>query len=161
MLVKYVSGGNYLGLTTFNSGLAPVDDFLRKGSIKEHSKKNYNQTYLFVDPSNQVIAYYTLQAFSLTKEFLSGVIATSLPKQIPVFRISLLGVQLTHQRKGIGSALVGDAVAKTLALQDELGTIGLYLDAEFTAIPLYQKCNFINITPINPHDVTPMFLKVG
>lgn len=160
MLCKYESGVTYLEYKKFNSGLAPVDDFIKKGNYKDHKKKNYNQTYFFLDPNNRIIGYYTLQAFSLTREFMSDLIPTSLPTKIPVFRISLLGVDLSQQRKGIGTALIGDAAKRTTELQQSLGTIGLYLDAEYSAIPLYQKCGFKNITPINNNGETPMFLNI-
>jgi len=158
MLVKFESSKSFGGLQTFDCGLEPVNEFLKKG-LKEHHKKNYNQTYFFLNPNNEVVAYYTLQAFSLTREFLSDVIKTSIPREIPVFRISLLGVQLNMQKQGIGTALIGHAVQTTKEIQKIIGTTGLFLDSDPKAINLYLKSGFINITPIQNDSETPMIYQ--
>lgn len=172
MLEMFDSQKIYLGTKTFDCGLEAVNSFIRKGNLKTHSKHDFNKSYVVIQKidekiekdknkrGDKIIAFYTMQAFSIERSFMQGQYDISLPMEIPAVRICMLGVDKTFQRKGIAKNLIYNAIQNVRSIQNTFGVTGIYLDADSKAVDFYTKLGFNPLTEIQELKETPMFLRV-
>ncbi len=157
MLVKYNPNLQF-DPDSFDCGHLGINKFLDKG-IKEQYKKGFNHSYLYIENGN-VIGYYTLQAFALTKErVFEHYNRKSIPTYIPIFRICLLGVDNNSKGKGMGKYLLSNAIKRTMKLKKFVGAVGLYVDSSPDGLRLYTGSGFAMLTPPQSSSETPMILE--
>lgn len=83
------------------------------------------------DGSNQVVAYYAwcmgqIHAAGSPERLRRG--AGRYPQ--PVALLARLGVDLEHERRGLGAALLQDVLARLMELSGDIGCRGLLIHAE-------------------------------
>lgn len=93
---------------------------------------------------DEVVAYYawcmsSVRAPELPDRWRRGVGRYSQP----VALLARLGVDLRHERRGIGRRLVQDVIARASALGNEIGCRGLLIHAESTAAQDF----YLRLTP--------------
>jgi len=81
--------------------------------------------------SDEVVAYYAwrmahLDVAHVPERLRKG--AGSYPQ--PVALLARLGVDVRHERRGLGAALLADAVMRLVGISDEIGCRGLLIHAE-------------------------------
>lgn len=79
----------------------------------------------------RVVAYYAWCMASLALEHAPARLrkgAGRYPQ--PIALLARLGVDVTHERRGLGAALLGDAITRLLGLGDDIGCRGLLVHAE-------------------------------
>lgn len=155
----YNPSNKYNGLKQFDCGVKVINDYL-KSNIKKHTVNNLNKVYLKIDANSDVIGFFTLQACSITKGSIQSIAQGSLTSQIPLLRISMLGVDVNHQGNDIGTQLIAAAIDVMNKVSDKCGVYGIYLDAYHSAVGFYQKCGFKNLSDIDPNQPTPMILLI-
>ena len=118
-------------LSAFACRPAEQTNWLRRFS---HQSMATGTTKVFVVTeagSTVVVAYY---AWCLAR-----VTAAAAPSRLrrgagrypqPVALLARLGVDITHERRGLGAALLQDAFARLLELSDDIGCRGLLVHAE-------------------------------
>ena len=128
----------------FDSGAESKDQFLRKFAL-QNSKGGLGRTYVAVQPdSNRVFGYYTISS--------SYVKFQSLPKRhlprypIPSILIGKLAIDRSAQGKGLGTALLFDALKRSARVADEIGVFLVEVKAlDETAKRFYLKNEFIEM----------------
>ncbi|HEY9802454.1 MAG TPA: GNAT family N-acetyltransferase [Leptolyngbyaceae cyanobacterium] len=135
-------------LADFNSGNAELDEWLQKRAWK-NEETGASRTYV-VTIEQTVIAYYCLANGSILNTAAPGKIRRNMPNQIPVMVIGRLAVDCNWQGKGIGRALVRDAVLRTLQAANIAGIRAILVHAiSEEAKQFYQRCGFI-VSPVAP-----------
>ncbi|MBW4632203.1 MAG: GNAT family N-acetyltransferase [Iphinoe sp. HA4291-MV1] len=140
-------------LEDFDSGNPELDDWLRKRALKNEDS-GASRTYV-VSVEQKIIAYYCLANGSVLNASASGRVRRNMPEAIRVMVIGRLAVDQNWQGKGIGRALVRDAVLRTLQAASIAGIRAILVHAiSEQAKRFYEKCGFI------PSPVAPMTLMV-
>lgn len=146
--------------TGFVCGEPSLDAYLRE-LAPQHHRSGISTTHVLVDDGarTQVLGYYTLSAAQLLLADLQEADRKRLPRYpVPAVRMGRLAVSSTEQGKGHGEFLVGHAVARCLALREQLGIRVLLVDAlHEKAARFYRAYGFREATA---HALT-LYLPLG
>jgi len=114
----------------FVSGSGPLDRYLREQASQD-IKRRIATCFVAVDFENQdIVGFYTLTATSVALDALAPEIAEKLPRY-PVVPAALLGrlvVSVAAQGRGLGAALLADALLRTARV--EMGVFAMVVDAK-------------------------------
>jgi len=114
----------------FQSGSHLLDRYFREQASQD-IKRRVATCFVAVNASSgEVAGYYTLTATSIPLDLLSPEIARKLPRYpvVPAALLGRLAVARTYQGKGLGSALLSDALIRTA--RTELGVFAMVVDAK-------------------------------
>jgi GNAT superfamily N-acetyltransferase len=128
----------------FSCGRAPLDDFLR-ALVSQYEKRKLGKTYVAIrQEENRVLGYYTLASSAVSFEHLPRPASKKIPKHpVPVVLLARLAVDSTMQGKGLGAALLIDALQRALFLSQSLGIHAIEVDAiDSEAKFFYEKFGF-------------------
>lgn len=135
-------------LDHFDSGVASLDDWLRRRAWV-NQVSGASRTYV-VSMAGQVVAYYGLAAGALGVNDAPGSLRRNMPDPIPMAILGRLAVDRTWQGRGLGVALLQDAVERTRAASAILGIRGLLVHAlSEQAKAFYQHYGFV-ASPTRP-----------
>jgi GNAT superfamily N-acetyltransferase len=99
---------------------------------------------------NTVVAYYSLAVGSIEHNLAPGSIKRNMPEPIPVMVLGRLAVDARHKEKGLGTALVNDALLRTLRVAGEVGIRALLIHAlHERAAGFYKRLGFVP-SPFDP-----------
>ena len=128
-------------LQDFNSGNATLDDWIKRRALK-NEQSGASRTYV-VCIGQRVIAYYCLAAGSVVNASAPNRVRRNMPDPIPVAIIGRLAVDCEWQHRGIGKALVRDAILRTLQAAEIIGIRAILAHAiSEQAQHFYEKCGF-------------------
>ena len=135
-------------IESFNSDNNELNDWLKRRGLK-NELEGASRTYV-VCAGKVVIAYYCLANGALAQTTATGRVRRNMPDPIPVIVIGRLAVDRHWQGKGIGRALLRDAILRTLQAAEIAGirTILVHSISE-EAKQFYEKCGF-TASPIDP-----------
>ena len=158
-LSLYDPGLTYLGQKQFDCGNPVINAFVR-GSLKPQVKKNLSVAYVLTDAeqSGQLVGFYTLAQYAVSVALLSSLQIGSLPRSIPCSRLVMLGVDVRYQKRHFGSKLMKHALAIIDEVAKKIGSFGVYLDADATALHFYEALGFRLLTGNLSPQPSPMFL---
>jgi GNAT superfamily N-acetyltransferase len=141
-------------LDDFQSNELVLDAWLKQRAIKNHHA-GASRTFV-VHHDMKVIAYYCLSTGSVVSEHAPGKIKRNMPNPIPVMVLGRLAVDLSYQGRGIGKALLKDAVLRTIKISQDVGIRALLVHAisEF-ATDFYKRYGFVEST------LSPMTLMLS
>lgn len=127
----------------FVSGSAPLDRYLREQAPQD-IKRRIATCFVAVDvETHDIVGFYTLTATSVALDALAPEMAKKLPRY-PVMPAALLGrlaVSETFQGRGLGAALLADALLRTARV--EMGVFAMIVDAKDDAAQrFYEKHGF-------------------
>jgi GNAT superfamily N-acetyltransferase len=111
----------------FSSGVEKMDRWLRE-SIGEQIRQNRLRVWCATDPDGAFVGYYALAMHSVIPGEAPNLAGKRERHPIPAIYLSALAVQEAHQGKGIGGALLGDAVLRSIRISDEIGAAAIVLD---------------------------------
>jgi len=133
--------------TSFDCGVDSINGFLRHQTTQWIRKGLSSCWVLESDNSKNIIGFYTLSAAALSCEDVVDIGGRQLPKtiQIPAIRIGRLGVDVSHQGKGLGEALLIDAFARASMIDAAWAFV--IVDALDTAASAwYERYAFVPIS---------------
>ena len=135
-------------LDTFDCGQSDLNLWLKKFALQNRSA-NATQTYVGV--FNEVVGYYSLAVaqveFSDAPERLQKGLARH---PIPIMLLARLAVHKQYQAKGIGRALLKDAVLRTLQAADIAGIRALAVHTKDEAARRYYEQFDFAPSPTDP-----------
>ncbi len=126
----------------FSCGEPALDDYLHR-LARQHADSKISRTY--VAANNEVIlGYYSLAMSAIRKEQLPEQHQKRFPNYpVPVARLARLGVDQKQQGKGLGKLLLLDALYRCYRLSEEIGSVGVVVDAKHArAQSFYRQFNF-------------------
>src|SRR5690606_24617067 len=114
-------------LSGFESGVASLDDWLRRRA-RANQVSGASRTYVVCE-GQRVIGFYCLSSGALTVIDAPGGIRRNMPDPIPMAAMGRLAIDRSWQGKGLGVALLRDAVLRTAQAADIMGIRGLMVHA--------------------------------
>jgi GNAT superfamily N-acetyltransferase len=143
----------------FDCGRPPLNDFLKHRAIKNEGRAS--RTYVVSSQSGQdagaVVGYYSLAAGAIAHDDAPAWAKRNMPNPIPVFVLGRLAVDSGHQGRGLGGALLKEAIQRTLEASRTIGARALIVHAvDDDAIGYYASFGFQRF----PTDSRTLFLPV-
>jgi GNAT superfamily N-acetyltransferase len=132
-------------LDGFACGKQFLDDWLIARAIKSEAKsaRTFVVTSRTEPDAGRVIAYYALATGSVAREDVPKKIRQGPPNPTPILVLARLAVDKRHGSKGIGSALLRDAMLRALEISKSAGVRALIVHAiDEDAIGFYAKYGF-------------------
>ena len=142
----------------FDCEVAPLNEYLRKYAL-QNQKKDATRTYVVTIGEKRIAGYYTLVFASVSHEEATEEVAAGLGKYpIPVILLARLAVAAGEKGKGLGQALVRDALLRAVHAADIAGLRAFLVHAKDEAAKnFYQKLGFISV----PHNDLHLFMKMS
>jgi GNAT superfamily N-acetyltransferase len=114
--------------STFDCGEPSLNDWLkRKALINQVS--GASRTFVITDTSKRVLGYYALAAGAVSHAEATGSVRRNMPDPIPVMVLGRLAVDQSCQGKDFGSALLRDAILRTMSVAENVGIRALLVHA--------------------------------
>lgn len=153
--------------TRFESGNIDLDRFFVRYAGQNQFRHHIGTTYVAVTDEGLVAGFATVSASEVSTARLSSAAVRRLPAYpLPVLRLARLAVDRRLQGKGVGTHLLRAVFSLALRMADEMGCLGVVVDAKPEAIPFYQKLGFVQLTAVagelgdRPQPLA-MFLELG
>jgi len=131
---------------SFDCGEPALDEFLKK-LARQQQEKHVGRTFVAVAAgSKRVLGFYTLSAGSIAAQSMPLELRRKIPKYpVPVARLGRLAVDLSVAGKGVGSALLRDALLRAARIATtEMGIVAVVVDAKNDAAKkFYERYGFI------------------
>ena len=132
----------------FNCGTLSLDEWLKKRALKNQS--NGASRSFVICENNRVIGYYALATGSVERLIASGAIARNMPEAIPVIVLGRLAVDVQYQGQRLGSALLKDAMLRTLSIARNVGVRGLLVHAISEEAKQFYLSYGFQLSPVEP-----------
>jgi len=114
-------------VSAFNSGTPDLDNWLKRRALA-NERQGASRTYV-VTSGGRVVGFYALANGAVAHKDVSARARRNMPDPIPVMVLARLAVDSAYQRKGIGAALLRDALLRTLAAAEIAGIRAVLLHA--------------------------------
>lgn len=135
-------------LTHFMCGVASLDDWLKRRALGNQAS-NASRTYVVAN-GEKVVGYYCLASGALTLNDAPAPIRRNMPDPIPMAVLGRLAVDQSWRGKGLGVALLQNAVTRTMEAGGILAIRGLLVHAiSAEAKSFYERHGFI-ASPTQP-----------
>jgi GNAT superfamily N-acetyltransferase len=116
-------------LDSFDCGKEELNRFLKRQALN-NQQANSAQTYVLVK-DNAVTGYYSLAASSISHSEATERVKKGLTRYpIPVVLLARLAIELSLQGKGVGPALLKDALLRVAQAADLIGARALLVHAK-------------------------------
>lgn len=137
----------------FGSGDDQIDEWLRRYAVANHFGGGA-RTYVTLR-GRRVVGYYALAIASIQRADATPRVAKSMPQPVPAILLGRLGVDQKEAGRGLGSALLRDAIIRTLEAAEVVGVRVLLVHAASEdARNFYLKRGF------EPSPTDPMHLMI-
>lgn len=128
-------------LLSFDSGTPVLDDWLRRRALP-NQESGASRTYV-ICAGARVVGYYALAAGAIAQADATPRARRNMPDPVPVMVIGRLAIDSGFQGRGLGRALLRDAVRRTLQAADIAGIRAMLVHAvSEDARRFYERCGF-------------------
>ena len=140
-------------VSSFESGTPVLDDWLRRRALP-NQESGASRTYV-VCAGRRVVGYYALATGAIAQGEATGRTRRNMPDPVPVMVIGRLAIHSRYQGRGLGRALLRDAVLRTMQAAEIAGIRAMLVHAISEDAKLfYERCGF------QPSPVDPMTLMI-
>ena len=140
-------------LEEFNSGTPPLDEWLKRRA-RQNEASGASRTYVIAE-GRRVVGYYGLAAGSVLHEVATSRVRRNMPDPVPVALLGRLAVDRQWQGRGLGAALLRDAVLRVIGAAGTIGVRALLVHAiSDEAKAFYERRGF------RPSATDPMTLMI-
>ena len=134
----------------FDCGQAALNQFLQRYALV-NQKANSAQTYVCCH-ADAVVGFYSLAIGSADPQIAPPRVMQGLARHpVPVMILARLAVDKEHQRKGLGQALLKDALLRTAQAADIAGIRCLLVHAKDDAARRWYESWEFEPSPTNPN----------
>lgn len=134
----------------FDCDQPALNQFLKRYALV-NQKAGSAQTYVSCK-SGKVLGFYSLAVGSVEREDAPHRVVKGLARHpVPVMILARLAVDHAHQRKGLGRALLKDALMRTLQVADIVGIRALIVHAKNEAARRWYAGWEFEPSPIDPY----------
>jgi GNAT superfamily N-acetyltransferase len=128
-------------LEPFSSGTEPLDDWLKRRA-RQNEASGGSRSYVICE-GRRVIGYYSLAAGSVLHEAATGRVRRNMPDPVPVALLGRLAIDRQWQGRGLGAALLRDAVLRVVGAAETIGVRALLVHAiSDEAKAFYERWGF-------------------
>ncbi len=140
-------------VSRFDSGTPVLDDWLRRRALP-NQESGASRTYV-ICAGKHVVGYHALAAGALAQAEATGRTRRNMPDPLPVMVLGRLAIDSGYQGRGLGRALLRDAILRTLQAADIAGIRAVLVHAiSEDAKRFYERCGF------RPSPLDPMTLMI-
>ena len=132
----------------FDCGDDPLNNYLKRHAWNNQEKSSIGLTYAAVDESapRTVLGYFTLATASVPREAFPKKYVRGLPPyDLPLILLARLAVDQRFAGRGLGHALISEALRISLRVADEVGCRCIITDAYRDRISWYARYGFVPI----------------
>jgi GNAT superfamily N-acetyltransferase len=142
----------------FDCEVEHLNEYLKKYAF-QNQKKDAARTYVVTIDGNKIVGFYTLAFGSVSHEEATEEVSQGLGKySIPVILLARLAVDKTQKGKGLGKALLKDALIRAIQAADIAGLRAFLIHAkDENAMNFYRKFGFIS----SPRNELELFRKIS
>lgn len=150
----------------FHSGNIDLDRFFQRFAGQNQFRHHIGTTYVAVE-DGRILGFATVAPSEMAAEGVSESQRKRLPRYpLPVLRLARLATEESARGRGVGSALLQAVFTLAHTMADDLGCVGVVVDAKPDAIAFYEKLGFMALEPRAGHlgdrpEPLPMFLELG
>ena len=145
-------------LADFDSGEPSLDDWLKRRAARNQDN-GASRSYVVCE-GNAVIGYYCLAAGAIGQAEAPSRLKRNRPDPIPVLVLGRLAIHKDQHQKGIGTALLNDAIRRAIQAADIAGITALLVQAiSEQARRFYLSRGFVE-SPIKPMTLCLMLATV-
>ena len=95
-----------------------------------------------------IIGYLTIRPYEISRERLPQNLRTGYTNRIGAYLLTKLAVATVYKGTGIGTTILYDALRRVIALIDQAGGTGLFVDAKAEdVVPFYTQRGFTRLAP--------------
>jgi GNAT superfamily N-acetyltransferase len=144
-------------LDEFSCGETVLDEWLKRRALVNQIS-GASRTFVVTDVERRVFGYYSLASGAVVRKAATGNVRRNMPEPIPVMVLGRLAVDRRAQGMKCGSALLKDAVERTLAVSQNVGVRALLVHAlNDSARGFYEHYGFEE----SPLDRMTLMLRLG
>jgi GNAT superfamily N-acetyltransferase len=145
-------------LENLDSGELSLNEWLKKRALKNHAA-GVSRCFVVCNGVD-VMGYYSLSAGAISHEAAPKGMRRNMPDPLPVLLLGRLAVDKRYHNRGIGQALLRDAMIRAVNVSGEAGVFALlvhaltdpakqfYLSRGFVESPLQPMTLFMTIATI-------------
>lgn len=126
-MTDFVPINRALDLTRLDCGNASLDVWLRKSALHTEAMRTVRTFVWAVDGT--VVAYYAVAAHSVPRDSLPSSLGRGSPSVIPAYLLAKLALARRLHGRGLGTAVLGDAVERCLIAGISAGARLVVVDA--------------------------------
>jgi GNAT superfamily N-acetyltransferase len=150
--------GGHHQLADFDCGEASLDDWLKRRAAKNQTNGS-SRTYVVCE-QDTVIGYYCLAAGAIGHADAPATMKRNRPDPVPVLMLGRLAIHKDHHQKGIGTALLNDAIRRAIEAANIAGVTALLVHAiSEQAKRFYLSRGFVE-SPVKPMTLCLMLATV-
>jgi GNAT superfamily N-acetyltransferase len=146
-------------LDAFDCNEPVLDQWLKHRALRNEGRRA-SRTYV-IAINEQVVGYYCLATASIASELAPGQLRRNMPDPIPAMVLGRLAVDRAWQGRGLGKALLRDAVLRTLQVSELVGVKALLVHALSEAAVRFYLVNGFRPFPQNPDTLFLPLADVG
>lgn len=135
-------------LSVFTCGEPGLDCWVRRRAMTNQAT-GASRTYVVTEDEN-VVGCYCLSAGSIVLSAATGRVRRNMPDPVPAMILGRLAVATSHQGRGLGFALLRDAVLRTLQAADIVGCRVLLVRALHKKVATFYKSAGFQPSPVDP-----------
>lgn len=143
----------------FRCGEQALDDYLKR-TARQHNEKGIARTFVLIDAEEpaRIQGFFTLATCEVVAVELPAQYAKKYPSKAPAAKLARLAVSVDRQRQGLGRVMMVEAMRRTLAVSENIGIIGFFVDAKHQgAREYYEQFGFIPL----PDSPLSLFLPLA
>ena len=147
----------------FDCGDEPLNSYSQRHAWTNQRKISIGVTYVAVDDSapRTVLGYFTLATSSVPRDRLPKKYVRGLPAyDLPLILLARLAVDKRFSGRGLGHALISEALKITLHVAEEVGCRCVVTDAYRDKAAWYARYGFLPLEGNTGGDMQKMFLDV-
>jgi GNAT superfamily N-acetyltransferase len=137
-----------IGLADFDCGELFLNEWLKKRALKNHLA-GASRCFVLCN-GNTAIGYYSLSAGAISHEAAPKAVRLNMPDPLPVLLLGRLAVDKRYHNKGIGQALLRDAIIRAVNVSSNAGVFAILVHAlNDQAKQFYLSRGFVE-SPLQP-----------
>ena len=147
----------------FDCGDEPLNNYLKRHAWTNQEKVSIGVTYVAFDDAAPytVLGYFTLATSSVARDRLPKRYVRGLPPyDLPLILLARLAVDRRFTGRGLGHALLSEALKITLRVADEVGCRCIVTDAYPDKVGWYARYGFVPLEGALATSPQKMFLDV-
>jgi len=148
---------------SFDCGDQPLNNYLRRHAWTNQEKSSIGVSYVSVDEDapRTVLGYFTLAMASVPRDTFPKKYVRGLPPyDLPLILLARLAVDHRFSGRGLGHALISEALRISMRVSDEVGCRCIITDAYRDRASWYSRYGFVPIDGAAATGPQRMFLDV-
>lgn len=115
-------------LDNFNCGEDSLDHWLKSKALKNQIS-GASRTFVICNHHKKIIGYYCLSAGAIAQESAPKKLRRNMPDPLPVLVLGRLAIDIEYHNKGLGSALLRDAMFRAVHVSEDAGVFAILVHA--------------------------------